>query len=157
MTPVNSITPVTTDSDPVPALVFRLDTQQYALLIENVIEVAAMVALAKVPDTPPGLLGVANRHGDVLPLLDLRTVFGLPLLPHTSSTLFIVVQSGTQVAGLVVDEVYQVKYLAYDPSRLARGAGKYIQSIVSEADSLIQILAPGPLLAAYLTPNAPDT
>lgn len=145
------------DTPLAPALVFRLDTQQYALLIDDVIEVSAMVALAKVPDTPPGLLGVANRHGDVLPILDLRTVFGMTPLTVNSTTLFIVVQAGAQVAGLVVDEVYQVKYLAYDPSRLARGAGKYIQSIVSEADSLIQILALRTLLAEYLTQAAPDS
>jgi purine-binding chemotaxis protein CheW len=141
----------------VPALVFRLADQQYALLIEDVIEVAAMVAMARVPDAPTGLLGVANRHGDVLPLLDLRLIFGLETLPVTSATLFIVVRAGGQVAGLVVDEVLQVKYLAYDPAHLARGAGKYIQTIVSEADALIQILALAPLLAAHLTHIAPGS
>lgn len=144
-------------SEPVPILVFRLADQQFALLIEDVIEVAAMVALARVPDAPPALVGVANRHGDILPVLDLRTIFGLPALPVTPATLFIVVQSGEECAGLVVDEVYQVKYVACDPSLKTGGAGKYIQSMISEGDSLIQILALRPLLAAHLTQAVPVT
>ena len=49
-----------------PVLTFRLATQQYGLPIDQVLEVAAMVALTTVPDAPPEMMGLANRHGEVL-------------------------------------------------------------------------------------------
>lgn len=131
-------------------LTFRLGTQDYALPIEVVVEVAAMVALTTVPNAPSALLGIASRHGDVLPMLDLRQIIGLT--PHiiTTNSLFIVVELGTQRAGLVVDEVYQVKYWQQASVNLARGAGQYIEYIISEGADVLQIMALAPVLMAVL-------
>jgi purine-binding chemotaxis protein CheW len=142
-----------------PVLTFRLADQHYALLIQDVVEVAAMVAVTHLPDAPPALLGVANRHGEVLPIVDLRQVFGLPALSITAQTLFIVVeanlppsddQSGKKRAGLVVDEIFQVQYIELARAWHAENAGKFVQHVLSADDHLLQILALAPLLQAYL-------
>lgn len=110
-----------TSAQHLPVLSFRLGEQRYALMIEDVVEVAAMVALAPVPDAPPHLLGVANRHGEVLPMLDLRLMFGLVPQPIEAATLFIVVQYEGQITGLVVDEINQVEYRANLAARSTGG------------------------------------
>jgi purine-binding chemotaxis protein CheW len=76
-----------------PVLTFRLANQHYALPIEQVLEVAAMVSITTVPDAPPAMLGLANRHGEVLPIIDMRKAFRLPTSEITVATMFIVAES----------------------------------------------------------------
>lgn len=132
-----------------PVLTFRVATQRCALPVEQVLEVMAMVELTPLPDAPPAFLGLANRHGEVLPMLDMRRVFGHDALTITLSTQFIVAQQAERRVGLVVDEVYRVHYLNESRVRSAQG-GRYITRIASDGETLWQILALQPLLSAYL-------
>jgi purine-binding chemotaxis protein CheW len=143
--------------DRIALLVFRLGEAQYALPVDQVMEVAAMVAVVRVPDAPPALVGMLNRHGDALPLLDVRHVFGLPPLPVSATTLFIVVQAGARRAGLLVDEVQQVQYVAAAALQPVRGAGRLIYAMLGTATGLIQLLALEPLLLTYLPETPPDS
>lgn len=133
-----------------PFLTFRLGEQSYALPIEQVVEVAAMVEVTTIAGAPPALLGAANRHGSVLPLVDLRQVFNQPVNPVDDSTLFIVVVLGERQAGLVVDEVYQVAY--FNPQQVAASplSETYISSVLTYREHLIQIVALPALLASFL-------
>lgn len=137
-----------------PFLTFRLGQQSYALPIAQVVEVAAMVELVTVANAPAALLGVANRHGSVLPLLDLRLVFGQPAAPITDSTLFVVAALGTRQVGLIVDEIYQVAY--FDAQQLAASplSEKYVEGILTYRDQLVQIVALPALLASFLPEGA---
>lgn len=137
-----------------PFLTFRLGDQTYALPIEQVVEVAAMVEVATVAGAPAALLGVVNRHGGVLPLLDLRLVFQQPAAPVDDSTLFVVAALDTRLVGLVVDEVYQVAY--FDAEQLAATplSEKYVDSILTHREQLIQVVALPALLASFLPDGA---
>ena len=145
-----------TTDDLVPVLSFRLGTQHYALLIADVVEVAAMVEMVKIADSRPEVVGMVNRHGAPLPLLDLRAIFGQPTPPPTDSTLFVVVDDGSRMAGLVLDEVYQVVYLTAEQLRGPSAAEGYIRCIISHKDELVQVIALKPLLAAYVTEQITD-
>jgi purine-binding chemotaxis protein CheW len=70
------------EADRQPVLTFTLGDGIYALPIEEVIEVAAMVELIPLADAPPEILGMVNRHGEIMPVLDLRQVFKQPAPPH---------------------------------------------------------------------------
>ena len=133
-----------------PILTFRLAQQQYGLQIEHVLEVAAMVALDTVPDAPPEMLGLANRHGEVLPVIDLRRLFNVPVEPITVTTLFIVANVKNSRIGLVVDEIFQVKYVEDVALKPAHGTGQYVTHIVGDGETLFQLLDISPLLANYL-------
>ena len=126
-----------------PFLTFNLGEQQYALPIDVVIEVAAMVELAEMPDSPPEMRGIANRHGVVLPVFDLRLIFGHEAAPINLSTLFIVATYDGQTVGLVVDDVHQVEYIE-QPT-----AGKYIHDIVSYKGQLLQLISLPALLETF--------
>ncbi len=128
-------------SDPLPVLSFRLGTQQYAFPIEDVVEVASMVELVTLPDSPRGVLGIANRRGAMLPVLHLGQLLEHEAAPIDSSTLFIVVTHGGQIAGLVVDEVHQVEYVDAAARQSMPTAGKYIRDIVSHKGQLVQFIS----------------
>jgi purine-binding chemotaxis protein CheW len=133
-----------------PFLWCRIGEQTYGIAIAHVIEVAAMVAFASLPESHPAVCGVINRRGDVLPLLDLRRVFNAPVSSLTPETLFIVVQGETQRAGLIVDEVYQVKYWPTAQIFPAPRSSSFLDSIVSHETELIQVIALNALLAHTL-------
>ena len=138
------------DSLPVPYLIFRLGSQQYALVVDQVIEVAAMVELVSMPHAPAAVLGVANRHGQVLPMLDLRHVFDQPAVKIDIATLFIVAQYGDRQIGLVVDEVQRIEY--FEVSMVARSASpeNYIQGMVTYQGNIVQLIALPSLIAGFL-------
>ena len=133
-------------------LTLRAGDQVYGLAVENVVEVAAMVALDPVPEAPPAVLGVANRHGAAVPIIDLRRVFDHPETPINSASLFVVVVYNNVMVGLVADEVLQVQYLTPSATPVT-AAGRYIKDIVGHNARLIQIIDLGALISAQLPDN----
>lgn len=149
-----NLTPQTND---LPILTFTLDSQTYALLVEDVVEVAVMVERMAMPDAPPEGVGVVNRHGVPLPLLDLRLVFKHPANPITSATLFIVVSQAGEQIGLVVDEVYQVEYADSKQFNSTATSGKYIRGIISLRAQLIPVIALASLFETYFARHKKET
>lgn len=129
-----------------PFLTVMVAGQYCAFSIDDVVEVAAMVALSHTPEMPPKMQGFANRHGTVMPVLDLRLILGLPVLKTDSNTLFVVVKLYEQLVGLVVDEVLQVEYFPMASIQQTQHAGKYIRGIISDNNRLIQVMAAEPLV-----------
>lgn len=133
-------------------LTFSLGSQVYALPIEDVVEVAAMVEFVTLPDGAPEILGVVNRRGQILPMLDLRLVFKQPAAPVSSANLFIVAAHHGTMAGLVVDEVRMVEYIS--PYENLSTSGKIIRGIINHKDQLIQIISLPTIMATYLPDRA---
>ncbi len=86
----------------------RVAGEHYALPVDRVLEVAELGAIATVPGAPPEILGVRNLRGQVLPVVNLAVVLGLP---GGDPTRVVVVESGELRAGLRVDEVLDVAEL----------------------------------------------
>jgi purine-binding chemotaxis protein CheW len=58
-------------------LTFRLDQRLYAVAAEDVFEVIRRPGVARVPQAPKALVGIANVRGAVVPLASLRGLLGL--------------------------------------------------------------------------------
>jgi purine-binding chemotaxis protein CheW len=93
-------------------LVFALGREEFAIKVLNVREIMGIQDITAVPHTPPYLKGVINLRGKVIPVVDLRTKFGLPGAEHTQRTCIIVVQVGLEpqsvLMGIIVDGVAEV-------------------------------------------------
>ena len=140
-------TVTTNDAVRLPLLTFRLGEARYALLIEDVVEVAAMVDMLSLPTERAEILGYINRRGNILPLLDLRTVFKHPSTPITSATVFIVAAGGNQQFGLVVDAVEQVEYVDALQMSDTLVSSPYLHGIISHQNDMISIIALPSLMA----------
>jgi purine-binding chemotaxis protein CheW len=71
-------------------------------------EINRVVAITPVPDAPPQIMGVVNLRGEVVTVVDLRTVLELPPLEITPRTRLMIVQSDDEAIGLLVDRVADV-------------------------------------------------
>lgn len=80
----------------------------YAVPIARVKEIANALEVVALPHSPPEIVGVADYRGDVVPVIDLRTRFGLPAQSRAGKSKWIVVDVAGRLAALVVDAVTDV-------------------------------------------------
>jgi purine-binding chemotaxis protein CheW len=93
-------------------LTFALAHEEYGLEILKVREIIGYMDITAVPQTPPYVKGVINLRGQVIPVVDLRTKFGMETAEITEQTCIIVVeitQTGRKFnTGIIVDRVQEV-------------------------------------------------
>jgi purine-binding chemotaxis protein CheW len=89
-------------------LTFRVDSQLYALRSDEVTEVIRVPVVAKVPQSPVSLRGLANLRGTVLPVVGLRELLGKPTTAAPASARAIILDGAAPVA-LVVDSVSTIE------------------------------------------------
>src|SRR5580700_531864 len=85
-------------------LTFRSEGRLYALPAGLVAEVIRMPAIARVPQGPRCLMGLANLRGSVLPVASVRAILGQAQTASTPTSRLIVLDGASPVA-LAVDEV----------------------------------------------------
>jgi len=124
---------------------FRLGPEEYGVDIAQVQEINRMVAVTNVPRAPVFMEGVINLRGQLIPIIDLRTRFGMPRAEHTKNTRIVVTEIGTKRVGMVVDSVSEVLRLPLDaiepaPDMITGLDTEYIRGVGKIDDRLIILL-----------------
>jgi purine-binding chemotaxis protein CheW len=87
-------------------VVFLLNGTRYALPIRSVLELDAVPRITPVPNVPGFVRGVTNLRGEILAVLDLRTLLGLPPADTPERGRILIVRTADQpTAAMAVDEV----------------------------------------------------
>lgn len=86
---------------------FSVAGEMFAVPMGPVQEIIRMPEVAQLPLAPAVLDGLANLRGRVLPIINLRRLFGCPVQAHDDATRAVVIQIG-QPLGFVVDHVASV-------------------------------------------------
>jgi purine-binding chemotaxis protein CheW len=89
-------------------VVFHLSHQAYMLPTQAVDEIVPMVELSRPPCAPSMLAGFLNFGGELLAVIDLRRLFGLPVCEPRLYTPLIVLKCESPRIALQVDEVTQI-------------------------------------------------
>ena len=143
--------PDITNLDDVMQLVgFVVGDEEYTVPILTIQEIIKPIEFTRVPQTPDYVLGVFNLRGSVIPLIDLRMKFGLPSAKQTDEARYIVMKSGDEVAGFVIDrltEAIRLKKSDIDPApETASGEKSIIEGVGKQADRILTILKVDTLL-----------
>ena len=97
-------------------LAFIIADEKYCILVNRVREVIEYTKLTKLPNTIGYMKGLVNLRGTGIPVIDLRTKFGLPEAELTRLTSIIVmeVQEGEEkkLIGAMADSVQEVIEMA---------------------------------------------
>ena len=109
-------------------VVFDLAAESYGVDIGSVRELIRMQDITQVPRTPPFVEGVIDLRGRVIPVVDLRKLFGFGAEDVTKDTRIVVVDIGGQDIGVVVDAVNEVL-------RVSANAVEPPSSVITTADS----------------------
>jgi purine-binding chemotaxis protein CheW len=89
-------------------LTFLLADEEYGIDILRVQEIKGHSAITPIPNAPVHIRGVMNLRGSVVPIVDLRSRFGMPVAEITRFTVFVIVNLGRRAVGLLVDAVSDV-------------------------------------------------
>ena len=95
--------------DPRKSLVgFVVGDVAYAVPIVDVQEIVTPLPLTELPHSPEAVAGVSDHRGHVIPIIDLRSRFGLPRLPERFRSKWILIRVEGRILGLAVDRVTDV-------------------------------------------------
>lgn len=121
---------------------FKLANETYALNAAKVNEVLRYTEITPVPGSAYFILGIINLRGNVVTVIDARTVFGLPVVDQTQSSRIIVVEIEEFVVGILVDRVAEVIDLNKNMIEIAPATSqdpttKFITGLFNSDDQLI--------------------
>jgi len=100
-------------------LTFRLGDEEYAIDILDVREIRAAEAVTRIAQAPAHVRGVINLRGAIVPITDLRVLFGLPAAERVDNTVVVILNLDGAYIGAAVDAVVDVVALAADDVRPA--------------------------------------
>jgi purine-binding chemotaxis protein CheW len=132
---------------------FALGSEEYGVDIAQVQEINRMVTITHVPQAPQFMEGVINLRGRLIPIIDLRTRFGMERAERTKNTRIVVTEIGSKRLGMVVDSVSEVLRIPVEqiedaPDLVAGVDTEYIRGVGKLDDRLIILLDLGRVISA---------
>lgn len=128
-------------------VIFRLESQLYGIDIQSVQIIERIKNIMRVPKTPQWVKGVLNLRGEIIPVLDLSTLFDLNVKNYDEDTRIIIVKIEDTMVGLIVDSVKEVVELENAEIELVQNIqGKmnnnYIQGVgkVQSEEAIVTLL-----------------
>ncbi len=124
---------------------FQLADQEYAFRIEQIQEIVILDQVTKTPQVPDYVEGVSNLRGSIIPIINLRTLFGLEPKPVDRDTRTIVVNVGARTMGCTVDMVSQVVRILDEniqaaPETVTANGARYIAGFARHQGRLMILL-----------------
>ena len=103
---------MSTITEPTQYITFKLGDELFAIDVAQVREVLELPLITRVPTAPAYMRGVVNVRGKAVPVVDLRTKFGLPVTAETLASRIIVMEldldGESTVIGGIADSVHEV-------------------------------------------------
>lgn len=128
-------------------VLFELGETCYAIPLDNVLELQRLPRLTPLPNVPDWLRGVMNLRGDILSVVDLRSLLGLPAFDQPQSQRLVVVRSTQEeiATGWVVDRVVGVRRLAIEEAQATvpttNGiAVRFVRGLMSHEGKMVALL-----------------
>ena len=87
-------------------LEFGLANERYAVETKFVHEVYALHELTPLPCTPPFVLGIANLHGRIISVIDIKRFFDLPRQGLSDLNKVIVLHGASMEFGVLTDQIF---------------------------------------------------
>lgn len=140
------------DSEQAALAVVGLDGENFALGLEAVHEFTEVPQVTPIPCCPPHIVGNMNLRGEILTLVDVRRFLNLPAAAVSKPKKAVVVRLGALLAGVVIDDVFDVIYLktsdiASAPTAIHSHSNQYLRGVAPYGDSMMSLLDLPKLLA----------
>ena len=127
-------------------VVFSLGEEEYALPITHVQEIIRYTEPRGVASQTPWVKGVISLRGKIVPVYDLASRLGLDVTSVASK--IVMVESGDQMAGVIVGDVEEVLTLtSADLDEVPAAGAACIQAIAKVGDRLVVLLDPAGIFA----------
>ena len=124
---------------------FELAGQRYIFRIERIQEIVIPSGITRIPEVPDYVEGVSNLRGTIIPIINLRMLFGLERRDVDAETRTIVLNVGNRTMGCTVDAVARVLRVASDaiepaPDMVAGTTCRSIEGFARVGDEILILL-----------------
>ena len=134
-------------TNPRQLVVFTLGTEHYALPIQQVHEIIRYSEPRSVASRADWVRGVISLRGRIVPVYDLAARLGVSS-ELTEQTKIVIVEAGSETAGVIVDGVEEVLTVEDEQIEDAPGAdATLIDSIAKVGDRLVVLLKPSAIFS----------
>ncbi|HNY32246.1 MAG TPA: chemotaxis protein CheW [Fibrobacteria bacterium] len=104
-------------------------------------EISGLRAITPVHHAPSHVRGVVNLRGQIMTIIDLGVRLGIGAVPEDRHSRILVVRSGEEDIGLLVDGIEDVKTVSASemeppPSNVQGVSGSFLRAILKEKDEL---------------------
>jgi len=142
-------------------IVFRVADADYALSASEVLQLESFTSATAVPGTLPHVIGIVQVRGRIVPVLDLRLLFGEAAVSPTLDTRVIVVEHGERTVALRVDSSREVLKLEAaqvhpPPSVVNERARGFVSAVARVGSRLLMILNLAKILGEEQLHDDPD-
>ncbi len=93
---------------------FKLNQEHYGIDINNVENIEKVLPITRVPYSSQYVKGVVNLRGIIVPVVDLRSRFGLEAKPATDESRIIIINLEDMKIGMLVDSSSEVLQISED-------------------------------------------
>ncbi|WP_134686468.1 chemotaxis protein CheW [Brevibacillus migulae] len=154
-----NVTDKNLEGDSIQCILFKMGSEFYGLSIAIVKEIIKPLPVTKVPKSPLFVEGVIDLRGRILPIVNIRSMFGLDPVPLTEDSRFVDIQLDGLNIGIVVEAVSEVvrigaKQIEAAPSMIAGVDGKFLNGIARVEDKLVLLLDVDEVFARWITKEA---
>jgi purine-binding chemotaxis protein CheW len=128
-----------------PFIIFSVGGASYAVRSEQVQQVEVVENVTPVPNTPEFIDGIVYLRGKIVPVINLRSRFGMERIPYDIYSRLVVIELDKRVVGLAADSAREFVHL--DPAELMpppeslSGPGvEYLEGVYSKDNRLILVV-----------------
>jgi purine-binding chemotaxis protein CheW len=138
-------TPVANVGQSTQCVTFYIGDSLLGVPIQQIEEINRLVDLTPVPHGPDYVRGVINLRGEVVTVVDLRTILGLDRIEMTRDTRNVILNFDGEHVGMVVDRVADVVTARTDdidrpPANLSNADGRFYCGVYKLESELMVLL-----------------
>ena len=132
---------------------FRVSNLLLGVNIDVVQEINRQLDVTEVPHAPDTVLGVINLRGEVVTVVDIRTLLGMEKQEISDSCRCVVIHSQDELIGVLVDSVADILSVPHNeiepaPANIDGVEGRFFQGVYALGDGVVVLLDVEQLLEA---------
>lgn len=127
-----------------PYIILSIENEEFGIEAKKVLELVNYIAPIEMPHRFANVQGMASYRGQLIPIVDLRKVFGLAPLKYDDTTVTIVVESGC-VFGITAERVLDLNFIPITSIKKVNAFNlgektRYLKSVANLGERLVLLL-----------------
>lgn len=123
---------------------FEVANNKFGINVIKVKEIIQPIQVTFIPHAHPHVEGIVQLRGEVLPVVDMIKVLGIPNIEYSSQQKYIVAEFNKQRVVFHVDNVTQIHRISWNqiekPSDMYQGGTSQVIGVIKKDDNMILLL-----------------
>ncbi|WP_427138455.1 chemotaxis protein [Psychrobacillus psychrodurans] len=123
---------------------FQVGQNKFGINVIKVKEIIQPIEITFIPHAHPHVEGIVQLRGEVLPVVSMNRVLGIPVQNKSDQEKFIVAEFNKQRVVFHVDNVTQIHRISWDqiekPSDIYQGASSHVIGVIKRLEEMILLI-----------------